>query len=741
MKKTRWMRVATLCLAFVMLVSVVGALSFDKNGDGKTNVWDLQLLVNGGEQEKTQEALKEAFGGKSDELHKNADGVYEIWSAVGLYNMAEHAAEGATFVLKSDIDMKGANWTPVAIFAGNFDGEGHTISNFTVTEAVITGNDGRSIGFFGLVDHNGKDADGNKLQSVVKNLNLRDVTVTVPEAPELDVRWVGLLAGSNRGLIENCTVVGVINDNRTNLENKCYYGALVGRNNDSTPPGKITGSNNMLVMDTATTYTHTQKVNSAMAMNFAELQEGSKTRKVGLAGYSNGKNIDKTLLLQDISNSTTFASETLQQRRATVVDYMYEMCTVKWTPSQDMQITYYKDGLKVTTTEYAAGQIYYGIPYNHGSSGMDRFVANMDVKNGVYTTKASLPTTAYYVTDNKVAAILSSGTVGETVSGTNWNGKTVSLVVPEGWDNTKTSGTFITGFGQYIGNDCSSAAAWSWRQVSAVNGTDAVNLQTTSSMIPTENYVNNAGVTKSGYMKTYGLVPVNGLSFQHPRKDMDGDGVADADMDLSGDGKVSSDDYADMVEAYFAANSTHYLESLGAAAKGDILVGYNDDGGHTRLLAGDAVMIRNWNGEIQPKLSYVVTHEQGRSSSGTTDGVAWKSSCTVNCKYTFDQLTNYGDYSGIGSKCCYFPVTCAALQQENTPAATVTCKLSGGKITSNFHIVSTTIGEETVYTNCTQTGSRSRCVEVTVANAHPAVQTGDTVKVLLSNGQTYEFTY
>ena len=533
----------------------------------------------------------------------------------------------------------------------------------------------------------------------------------------------------------------MINDNRTKLDNKCYYGTLVGRNNDATPPGKVSGANSLTVLDTATTYTHTQKVCSMMALNFADLQEGSKARKLGVAGYSNSKNIDKTLLWQNISNSTTLVSETLQQRRQTVVDYMYEMCTVYWTPSADMQLSVFKSGQNPSNSNYTVGQIYRGIPYNHGSSGMDRFLAQMDVKGGVYTTKASLPTTAYYVTDSNVVKALSAGTAGQTVTAVNSTGKTVSLVVPEGWDHSKSSGTFVTGFATLIGNDCSSAAAWAWRQVSATDGADAVNLISTSAMIPTESYVNNAGATKSGYMKSYGLVPVNGLSFQHPVKDMDGDGKTDLSQDLTGDGKVNNADFADMVEAVFASNETYYLECLGAASRGDILVGYNDDGGHTRVLAGDAVMICNWDGVIQPKLSYVVTHEQGRGSNGTTDGVAWKSSCTVNCQYTFDQLTKYQNYSKIGSACCYFPVTCKALQQDKTVAATATCSMSGGKITSNFHIVSTTIGDETVYTNCTYSGSRNRCVELTVKNAHANVQTGDVVKVLLSNGQTFQFTY
>ena len=41
--------------------------------------------------------------------------------------------EGLTFVLTADINMSGVNWTPINGFAGNFNGQGHTISNLTMT--------------------------------------------------------------------------------------------------------------------------------------------------------------------------------------------------------------------------------------------------------------------------------------------------------------------------------------------------------------------------------------------------------------------------------------------------------------------------------------------------------------------------------------------------------------------------------------------------------------------------------
>ena len=85
MKKTGWIRGLALALTLVLLVTAVGALSYDWSGDGKTNVWDLQLGINNNKTEEEQAAaLKEALGGNSDELKPNAQGEYEIYTSLGL---------------------------------------------------------------------------------------------------------------------------------------------------------------------------------------------------------------------------------------------------------------------------------------------------------------------------------------------------------------------------------------------------------------------------------------------------------------------------------------------------------------------------------------------------------------------------------------------------------------------------------------------------------------------------------
>ena len=67
MKKSKFIRILALCIVAASLVGVVSAFGdFDVNQDGKTNVWDLQLLAN--ENRYSQEALEAVLGGK-DQLH------------------------------------------------------------------------------------------------------------------------------------------------------------------------------------------------------------------------------------------------------------------------------------------------------------------------------------------------------------------------------------------------------------------------------------------------------------------------------------------------------------------------------------------------------------------------------------------------------------------------------------------------------------------------------------------------
>ena len=332
MKKTN--RLIALCLALVSLVSVATALTYDLNGDGKTTVWDLQTAVN--EEKSAQEqaqALAEVLGGQ-DELHPNAEGVYEIHSMLGLYNMVKLSDKGYSFRLMADLDLKDMDWTPVHLH-GIFDGNGHTIANVTITKSRSNGSTYVS-GFFGTLFRY-EDGDTTK-QSQVKNLHLENVHVTA----DSKAQYIGLLAGTNKGIIENCTATGSITDLRTQLPKNTYIGAIVGCNENSTPASKLIRGTDLLTAtaDTENPLDQVEGISAKLATFFGELSYPEDAEKKpartlgGIAGFSNEANIDTTMLWQDTTGSMQYKSQTEQGYRNTVVQKMYEQGTVAWTPSE-----------------------------------------------------------------------------------------------------------------------------------------------------------------------------------------------------------------------------------------------------------------------------------------------------------------------------------------------------------------------------------------------------------------------
>ena len=121
-----------------------------------------------------------------------------------------------SYELNADIDLGGMKWTPVAIFCGTFDGNGHTVSNFKIT----TGRE--YVGLFGY--NNG----------VIENLGVKNFTVNVSYSNAV---YAGGLAGYNSGSILNCYATGKVSATVTASYSYAYAGGLVGYNT-----GDITNS-------------------------------------------------------------------------------------------------------------------------------------------------------------------------------------------------------------------------------------------------------------------------------------------------------------------------------------------------------------------------------------------------------------------------------------------------------------------------------------------------------------------
>lgn len=148
-----------------------------------------------------------------------------IYSGEGLKVAADVVNSGdndINIILDNDIDLSDIDWTPIGTesrpYTGTFDGGTYTITGLTVNQTR------NYVGLIGCIGSNG----------TVKNVKLENVNITG------DGYFVGGVAGTNYGTIENCSVDGTLTNNRH------YLGGVVGNNYGSiigcSSSGTITGT-------------------------------------------------------------------------------------------------------------------------------------------------------------------------------------------------------------------------------------------------------------------------------------------------------------------------------------------------------------------------------------------------------------------------------------------------------------------------------------------------------------------
>ena len=165
---------------------------------------------------------------------------YQIDDGAQLAYLASEVNKGQTyensyFVLTANIDLNGLPWTPIAnsfsdallggsnyrIFAGNFDGNGYTISNVSIGSETAP----LEADVFGLFG-----ATAGK----ISNLNLDTVSIHgIAKIASIGavIGFAGGLAGYSGGYIENCHVTGLTMDMSapSNVYAAAYcVGGLVG---------------------------------------------------------------------------------------------------------------------------------------------------------------------------------------------------------------------------------------------------------------------------------------------------------------------------------------------------------------------------------------------------------------------------------------------------------------------------------------------------------------------------------
>lgn len=828
MKNKKIIGLIAFALAVVLIAGAVlsaGAAGFisDVDGDGKITAFDAQMIAesNAGRRKLTDTQLAGIKGVSVQNLIKyvrgesiidagdtDGDGVQEIYTVAGLQQLREQP--DADYILAASLDLEGADWTPVANFSGSFNGNGKTISNFTITTDTPDTNKPTvmNMGFFGDTARGAQISD----------LHLRDVTLTATENAE----YIGFFAGTLRGDLTGCTVTGTINDARETYPVEVYTGVMAGRLADGSN-GSIESGTSLSISDevgVATTSGLCANVKLNIA-NYEQLSVNGCKNKVGIAGYFPG---DYTVSgkYADTTNSSDQLSEVLQARQDKVVDYMNAMGTVQWTPST----TLYYTANNGTDQTFKAGTVYTGLPYNGHNGSLERFMSVMESQNdnGVYVASSELESGGYitsasttnyvrmyYTVDETTGAVtgkLSKTSIvpsevisfdpanntlyytqdgytfylGATASNENLHvtgstvsslpvrlytisesGKAVMVTDPKtdtayklGVKNAEGSVLFFNGeangvgtpflyttselgdamdvylktvdggyhlyfnavgawtdYGFYLtmGNDCSGAVTWAWLQVSNTLVEDTlthsipykggVYVQTTQYMIPTETSRERKGIYPVGSWES---VTVN----------EDGKYVT-PEYDASKGAYVCTDEVYTSAVLNTNGIDTMY-EAYAQAHKADAVVCFVDywassiprPAGHARLIAADPVVIRNADGSINPKSSYLLCSEQGA-------GIGSTSSWRVNYKYTFYELLGSVTETPVALRTkTYIPITNRALQDDYIRAPYLVEVKNSTDESKNFPILSPTEGRMYSY-------SHINSVTVTVKNGSGTV--------------------
>lgn len=215
-------RVVSLLLALVMLTSLVPTTVWAEDAYSvapDTEMQDIrQEQDNEGEQEddpalagrpmlSTVMSAAVTLAGSGSE-----DDPYQIGSAEELASLGGRSFSGKSYRLTQDIDMENVPMQPIKEFAdGTFDGNGHTISNLTISAA--SGN----AGLF---------AETNS-STVFKNIILHNVSVTLTGGSYAGVGGlIGKIYGSTT--IQGCGVSGAVTYSSGYSYNSGNVGGLVG---------------------------------------------------------------------------------------------------------------------------------------------------------------------------------------------------------------------------------------------------------------------------------------------------------------------------------------------------------------------------------------------------------------------------------------------------------------------------------------------------------------------------------
>ncbi len=200
--------------------------------------------------------------------------------------VSETYSKGKRFVLEADVNLQGTDFNPIPVFAGIFDGNGHTIIGLSIQKA------GSDLGFFRYVEEG----------AIVRQLTVHG-TIT----PKGSCIHIGGIAGVNRGTIEECSfsgqimaqdtlggivgyneVTGIVDScaNQGQLTGNLKTGGIVGDN-----AGVVQNCNNQGMIN-ATDQGVEIESETSLSVGSVNLEETVRVEKVndagGIAGFSQG---------------------------------------------------------------------------------------------------------------------------------------------------------------------------------------------------------------------------------------------------------------------------------------------------------------------------------------------------------------------------------------------------------------------------------------------------------------------
>ena len=173
----------------------------------------------------------------------------DLRSVANMVNSGYPSYVTGSYRLLNDIDCGGAqldvigNSDQYAFFSGIFDGQGHTISNYTISTVGQT-----FVGFFGCVQ-----LSTSTTTVIIQNLNLKNFTINATSSDEGNVLVGGIAAVTGGANVVACSAEGDINVYGSGYFS--YAGGAVGVQQSLT----VTQANNTLYHYHSTTeYVHTK---------------------------------------------------------------------------------------------------------------------------------------------------------------------------------------------------------------------------------------------------------------------------------------------------------------------------------------------------------------------------------------------------------------------------------------------------------------------------------------------------